>query len=140
MKYEVYVDNNFLIFESKKGKTVLNIDDLTVFKIIKTKTDFATPVLVGKMVIHVNKKNPITRGTIIIGLKKYLETVIQKKNYKKIINEYNYIKIKNIDNVFDVAQKIIDYEVIHYDSVLSKEIFKIDNEGNKFYSYTKYIG
>ena len=140
MKYEVYIDKDNLIFEPKHGKPIaFEFKEISNFTIIKVNNDALVPTMIGGKPYFLTKKNPTLSGTIVIAFNDYYEKEIQKKNYKKIISIYPYFKIKHVNNVYDIGEKLIDLKV-HYDSVITKKIKKIDNDGHEFYSYTKTMG
>ena len=139
MKYEVYIEDKNLIFEPKRGAIIaIPLDEITCFAIDKITSDAIVPTMIGGKISFITKKNPSLFGTIVVGLTRYTEIMIQKKYYKKIINKYRYIKIKHVKNVFRVSEALINLN-IHFDQVLIKEVIKLDNEDNEFYHMTKFF-
>lgn len=140
MKYKVYIEDEYLMFENKRGNRIaFPFNEILNFTIINVGSDALAPTMLNGKPFFLIKKDPTLKGTILFALDTYNEKEIQKKNYKKIIRKYNYLKMKNVDNVFDIGEQLIDLK-INYDSVILKEIKKIDNDGHEFYSYTKKTG
>ena len=139
VKYDVYIENKNLIFDSRRKTITFPLSDVVCFNTAKINNDAMTTMFIGGKPYFMTKKEKDIHynGTIIIGLKTCNETIKQKRNYKKVIKIYDSFAIKNVSNVFDVAEKLIDLK-IKYNDILKKEVFKYDNEGNQFYNYTLY--
>ena len=146
MKYKIYIDeNNNLIWRRLLIKAyrfpVTEIREFTIDTIRVTKGYDATPMFFGGQLRAVFTqhvlKNPM--GNIIISFKEEsVRTKFSKKSTITITN-YKYVQIKNIDNVFKVAEDLIDYGFHYCRSLIYKEIRKSNNSGNKTLTKSYYF-
>ena len=140
MKYNVYIKDEYLVFEDKhKNTTSIPVNEISEFTLTKVYGQITVPVKIGKAFFLHTHKLPNERGSIVIGFKQGDQKTIQKSNYRKVISNYPYHKIKNVEDVFRVAEVLIDLN-IPYDAVMYKEIAKFTPNNKKFYSKRYLIG
>ena len=139
MKYEVYINDEYLCFKYKHRIIQITLNEISEFTISKVYGQVTIPIKVGKAFFLHTKQLPNERGIIILGSKEGFERTIQKNKYRKVISKYPYFIIKNVEDIFRIAEKLIDLN-IPYNDVMYKEIVKYTLNNKKFYSKQYFLG
>ena len=85
MKYNVYIKDEYLVFEDKhKNTTSIPVDEISEFTLTKVYGQITVPVKIGKAFFLHTHKLPNERGSIVIGFKKGDQKTIQKSKYRKV--------------------------------------------------------
>lgn len=131
MKLVISKKTNTIIFERKILKSiVIPIDLIKSFTIDKVWGTKCLPMFINGIPMIFNHKSRHIKGNLIIGLDKYVRTIITKKDYDKIILKYDYIKIKNVEDVFETAEKMTKLG-LEFCDVPIKTVRKIDKNGEE---------
>ena len=140
MKYKVYIENENLCFEYKHKNVIqIPVNEISEFTISKVYGQVTIPIKIGKSFFLHTKQLPNERGIIIIGYKDGIERTIEKSKYRKVISKYPFSIIKNVEDIFKVAESLIDLN-IPYDDVMYKQIEKFTLKNKKFYSKEYFLG
>ena len=139
MYYKIIKTDKEIIFQDIYNKEIkIRYDDISEFVIDKSIAYKTIPIFIMGRPSFMIKELKDIKGDIVIGLKKGLETTTYKKRYKKIVTEYEYVRIKHIDDVYGLAEILINLG-LNYDNVVYKDIKKYDYDDNEIYSCTHFF-
>ena len=139
MKYDAYIKNNNLVLKPQFHESInIPINNISEFTIDKTSSGSTFGGMINGKPFFLHHTYKKTKGNLVIGLKNGITKEIYKRNFKKVISKYEFIRVKNIDDVYGLAEKLVDLG-IHYDDVVYKEVKKYDLEGNVIYNCTRFF-
>lgn len=139
MKMVISKKTNTIIFKRKIFKSIVIpialIKSFTIDKVWGTKY---VPMFINGIPMMFSHKTRHINGDLIIGLDKCVKTIISKKKYDKIILKYDFIKIKNVEDVFEVSKRMTKLGLKFCD-VPTKTVKKIDKNGEEIFSGEHYF-
>ena len=140
MKYKVYIEGGYLVFKPRfHQETRIPFKDISEFVIEKSWAFKRSLVVINGISLFYQKELPEIAGTIVIGMERGLEKTIQKRCYRKVITTYPWVKIKDIDDVFRIAQQLLDLGIHYEQNLVYKTVEKFDNDDNCFYRNERFF-
>ncbi|MBO4666671.1 MAG: hypothetical protein J5666_00890 [Bacilli bacterium] len=129
-------NSDYIIIKSKYGQPqAITKKNISGYVVTSIKRESMVPIMAGKTMYIVPKKNPTTYGTIMIGYNSFTETTIEKKNYFLVLKIFKHITIRNVINLFEVEKELKKLKMQN-DVVLLETLTKKYKNKNKVYTKT----